>query len=166
MNTKLKNLKVNPEFEDLFAFKNKDEERKHNAQMISYRVLSEVNRTCEERNINKKQLATMVGASASYITQLFRGTKQVNMDVMGRFEEALDICFVIHAMPDMESNTDFVFNLVDKLGVRSCKHKQRYWTSFELADNYHQEFKDEDTAGNLRYLYTQNSSYSYKESVS
>ncbi len=165
MSTKLKNLKVNPVFAEFFAFDSKEEERKHNAQMISYRILSEVDRACEERNINKKQLASMVGASASYITQLFRGTKQVNMDVMGRFEEALEICFVIHAKPEKESDSEFVFGLVDKLGLTSCRYKQRYWNSLELKESA-STCNEKDTADNVRYLFAIETNHSYKETAS
>jgi plasmid maintenance system antidote protein VapI len=131
MNTKLKHLDINPEFSELFAFQNPDEERRHNAQMISYRILSEVERLCEELDINKKQLAERVGASASYITQLFRGAKQVNTDIMARFEEALEMSFEIQARMDRESENEFVFNQVEKLGICRFKHKRMYWAGYE-----------------------------------
>lgn len=95
MDTKLNNMKINPEYETLFSFESEKEKIEHNAQMISYRILSEVEKVCEEKKIKKKTLAEMVGTSRSYITQLFRGTKQVNTDILARFEEALDISFQI-----------------------------------------------------------------------
>ncbi len=103
MNTKLNNMKVNPEYEALFSFGSKKEKIEHDAQMISYRILSEVEKVCEENKINKKTLAEMVGTSRSYITQLFRGTKQVNTDIMARFEEALNISFQIKVKLNKES---------------------------------------------------------------
>lgn len=88
-------MKINPEYVALFSFESKKEMIEHNAQMISYRILSEVEKICEEKKINKKALAEMVGTSRSYITQLFRGTKQVNTDILARFEDALGISFQI-----------------------------------------------------------------------
>ena len=131
MSTKSKHFETNPEFQDLFEFRSLEEERSHNAQMISYRILSEVERVCEELKINKKQLAERVGSSPSYITQLFRGAKHVNMDIMARFEEALELSFAINAKMDGETQKDFVFNQVEKLNIKSCKHNQIYWTSFQ-----------------------------------
>jgi transcriptional regulator with XRE-family HTH domain len=108
MNTKLINVEVNPEYAELFSYKSKDEKIGHNAQMISYRILSEVEKICESKRIKKKDLADMVGTSRSYITQLFRGTKQVNMDIMARFEDALDISFNIRGKLNEDSNEQFL----------------------------------------------------------
>lgn len=108
MNTKLNNMKINPEYEALFSFESKKEKIEHNAQMISYRILSEVEKICEEKKINKKALAEMVGTSRSYITQLFRGTKQVNTEIMARFEEALDINFQIKVKLTEESEEAYL----------------------------------------------------------
>lgn len=69
----------------------------HAAQMISYRILSEVEKMCDKRKMTKKELAAAVGTSASYITQLFRGTKAVNMEIMAKFEKTLDFQFRITA---------------------------------------------------------------------
>jgi transcriptional regulator with XRE-family HTH domain len=96
MNTKSKNFKVAPEFEKLLSFSSEEEKLEHRAQMISYRILSEVEKICEERDIKMKELARMVNTSASYITQLFRGAKQVNTSIMARFEESLNLMFDIH----------------------------------------------------------------------
>jgi hypothetical protein len=127
MTTKLNKPEVNEEYQDLFAFKDKEEEIEHKAQMISYRILSEVEKVCEEKKINKKELATLVGSSPSYITQLFRGAKHVNMDIMARFEDALELCFEIKSRYDSESHSDFVLNQMSALGVNRCTHKKNVW---------------------------------------
>jgi len=108
MNTKLNNAAINPEFESLFSFKNNEEKIEHNAQMISYRILSEVEKLCEEKNIKKKDLADLVETSRSYITQLFRGTKHVNTQIMARFEEALNVTFDFRIKLNEESHEEFM----------------------------------------------------------
>lgn len=108
MNTKLNNIIVNPEFEDLLAFKNEEEKIEHNAQMISYRILSEVEKLCEEKKIKKKDLAEMVGTSKSYITQLFTGAKSINTNIMAKFENALDVTFEIQLKLNEDSYNDFL----------------------------------------------------------
>lgn len=97
MNTKSNNIVTNPEYEKLFSFDNEKEKNEYNAQMISYRILSEVERVCEERKLKKKDLALKIGTSKSYITQLFRGNKSINTQVMAKFEDVLDITFEIKA---------------------------------------------------------------------
>ena len=120
MSTKFKNLEVNPEFEDLFAFKSYDDKIKHNAEMISFRILSEIEKLCAEKKIKKKDLAEKIHTSKSYITQLFRGTKQVNTIVMGKFEEALDISFEIKVKLNQESNDEFISKQISHTFFIKC----------------------------------------------
>lgn len=95
MNMKLNNIVTNPAFDELFRFNNEDEKIEHDAQMISYRILSEVEKICDEKNIKKKELAQMTGTSKSYITQLFNGTKSVNTVILAKLEEALHVTFEV-----------------------------------------------------------------------
>jgi ribosome-binding protein aMBF1 (putative translation factor) len=138
MTTKLNKPDVSEEYQDLFAFKNKEEEIEHKAQMISYRVLSEVEKVCEEKKINKKELATMVGSSPSYITQLFRGVKHVNMDIMAKFEDALELCFEIKSRYNTESHSDFVLNQMCTLGANRYAHKKNVWYCLPDQDSQNQ----------------------------
>jgi len=93
MNTKSRSFKVAPEFEHLFSFNSKEDKLEHRAQMISFRILSEVEKICEQQNIKMKDLAKMIDTSASYVTQLFRGNKLVNTAFMARIEEAMNMMF-------------------------------------------------------------------------
>lgn len=72
-----------------------EEEIEHRAQMASYRIMSAVEKECDKRGFSKKELAAKIGTSPSYITQLYRGTKQVNMAFIGKAEVALGIEFHI-----------------------------------------------------------------------
>src|SRR5687768_12903058 len=120
MNTKSNKVQVNPEYADLFSFSNDKDRIEHNAQMISYRILSEVERVCDAKLIKKKDLAVLVGTSKSYITQLFRGTKQVNMQILARFEETLGISFEINSKLHEETNDEY---LSKYLGSILDKHR-------------------------------------------
>ncbi|HVU96905.1 MAG TPA: helix-turn-helix transcriptional regulator [Puia sp.] len=106
MNTKSRNFKVAPEFEQLFSFSDTGEKLEHRAQMISFRILSEVEKVCEEQNIKMKDLAKMVNTSPSYITQLFRGNKQINTAFMARFEEAMNMIFAFSLCKEKEVQDD------------------------------------------------------------
>ena len=49
----------------------------------------------EQEGITRKELATRIGTSPSYITQLFRGDKILNLTMMARIQEACNIKFDI-----------------------------------------------------------------------
>ena len=106
MNTKSKTYKVAPGFEDLFSFASEEERLEHRAQMISFRILSEMEKICVERDIKMKDLAKMVKTSASYVTQLFRGHKQVNTAFMARFEDSMKMIFEIGLQPEQEQQDE------------------------------------------------------------
>jgi len=91
---KLKN-KINPEFEDLFSFNSKDEEFEHNAKMLMFSFLDKIQQVADEQNLKRKDLAKKIGTSPSYITQLFRGDKLVNLTTLAKFKDALGIEFNI-----------------------------------------------------------------------
>ena len=132
MSTRLKHHEINSEYAELLSFKSQQEEREHNAQMVSFRILSEVEKICAEKKIKKKELATMVGTSASYITQLFRGDKQINTDMMARFEEALDTCFEIKMRYNEQTHSDFLISQLSELNTRRVSHKQQVWYCMDI----------------------------------
>lgn len=91
---------VAPGFEDLFTFKNEADADEHEAKMIASRFLSEVHKAMEARGLSRKELAKQVNTSASYITQIFRGDKLPNFDLLARIQRVLDITFDIRLAHD------------------------------------------------------------------
>ncbi|ARK10382.1 helix-turn-helix transcriptional regulator [Fibrella sp. ES10-3-2-2] len=91
---------VAPGFEDLFTFANETQADEHEAQMIAFRFLSEVQKAMELRGLSRKELAKQVNTSASYITQIFRGDKLPNFDLLARMQRVLDITFDIRLTHD------------------------------------------------------------------
>jgi len=91
------NSKLNSASEIKKAFLDKfnqvETDSKHLAQMLSFRFLSEVEKVTDERNILRKDLAKSINVSPSYITQLYRGTKLLNIETLAKIEAALDIRF-------------------------------------------------------------------------
>ena len=71
-----------------------------------YRFLSEVEILTEERKMTKKELAEKIGTSASYITQLYRGNKLLNLATIAKFQKALGITFNISTVSASESSAD------------------------------------------------------------
>lgn len=92
---------INKEFENLFSFKNEKEELEHEARMIMFRFLSELERINEKGNIiRKKELADKLRVSPSFITQLFNGNKLLNFTLLAKIQEAFNITFEIKARPN------------------------------------------------------------------
>lgn len=81
-------MNISDEFKYLFEGMDSLE---HKSALISFRVLSEVEKAMDNRKMTKKELAEKCGTSASYITQLFRGSRYVNVSIMAKFELALGI---------------------------------------------------------------------------
>jgi ribosome-binding protein aMBF1 (putative translation factor) len=64
------------------------------------RFLHVIETVMEERGIKKKDLAKMINTSPSFITQLFRGTKIINLETLAKIKLALEIDFEIKIKQD------------------------------------------------------------------
>src|SRR5664279_5655478 len=101
MSTKFQNSEeIRKAFKDLLEFKTPEDELDHKAKMIMFRILSEVEKLAESRKMTHKDLAMEIGTSASYITQLYRGNKLLNLSTIAKFEIAFGVTFNIKAQPD------------------------------------------------------------------
>lgn len=88
---------VAPEFQDLFEFKSKRGEFEHEAQMLMFKFLSEVDKYRQIQGISKKKLAADVETSQAYITQLFNGNTNLNFYMLAKMQSALNISFSVRA---------------------------------------------------------------------
>jgi hypothetical protein len=117
MNLPNNNLPINDnEFNDLFDYSNPSDNDKHEARLIMYRFLSEIERTSEQKRGLKKMLAKSVGKSSSYITQLFNGDKIVNLLTLAKFQRVLGIKFKIVACTESEFN-EFKPNMIQNIFI-------------------------------------------------
>jgi len=82
------------EFSGLFELENQKDKIDHKAHMIMFRFLSEIEKIISGR-FTRKEISKLIGTSPSYITQLFRGDKLINLITLAKFEEALDSEFDI-----------------------------------------------------------------------
>jgi len=90
MNTKLKN-----EFKKSLQFKNVEDKVEHDSKILMFKFLTIVEQEMENRNMTKKDLAHKLNTSPSYITQLFRGTKTINLIKLAQLQNLFDIEFEI-----------------------------------------------------------------------
>lgn len=81
---------------DLLSDSLSEEEKiESEARLIMFRFLSIIEEKCEALGWNRKQLAEKVGTSPSYMTQLYRGDKMVNLVMLAKFQKALNLNFEI-----------------------------------------------------------------------
>jgi len=75
----------------------KDPVEKHQIEtgLIHFAFISAVERIMLRKDWTKKDLAKAVKTSPSFITQLFRGDKTVNLSMLARFQKVLDMEFHI-----------------------------------------------------------------------
>jgi transcriptional regulator with XRE-family HTH domain len=89
---------ISKDFENLFTFQDEKEELDHEAHMIMFRFLSELEEYHDSaKNLKKNELAAKLGVSPSYITQLFKGDKLLNFTMLAKIQKAFDLTFKIKA---------------------------------------------------------------------
>lgn len=128
---------IAPEFENLFAFKSKEEELEHEAKMIMFRFLSELEKLTVEKPIKKKELAKAISTSASFITQLYQGDKLVNLLTLAKIQEAYNLTFEIKAKLNTENYKEEVEQSNHKFISRnSWVDEKGYWVYVSKNPDY------------------------------
>ncbi len=94
--------KTKDAFKVAFSAIDSKEDLEHDSKMIMYRFLSEVERISEEKGWNRKELAARFGTSPSYLKQLFRGNKLINLQTIAKFQKVFDLTFEIKAVSNNE----------------------------------------------------------------
>lgn len=103
-----KKFDIEPSFESLFSSKTKKEELEHEAKMIMFRFIGEIEKLKSDKPLKKKELAKALGTSASYITQLYRGDKLVNLTTLAKLQDVYDLIFEIKAKLNSENYAEEV----------------------------------------------------------
>jgi len=76
----------------------------------------------------------MIGTSASYITQLFRGNKIINLETIAKFQKIFDIKFEIKAVSNIEETKFGSFDF-DTLNNNSGQ-VNGFWVYHNLKPDY------------------------------
>lgn len=89
---------ISKEFEDIFTFDSEEEEIMHDAQMLMYKFLEEIEKSyANGPKFKKKYLADALGKSQSFISQLYSGDKLISLPLLAKIQKALNINFEIKA---------------------------------------------------------------------
>lgn len=154
MNTKSSNKdldKIQEEFNKLFSFGSEEEKHEANASLLMARFLSKIQEVTDERNINRKDLAEMIGTSASYLTQLYRGNKNLNFLTLAKIQNALDIEFEVSLKGE---NKD-----ISKLSDKEIEPFLNKWIKEKEGEGYMKIYKNKKSIqfpkeSNLEYSYS------------
>lgn len=101
-----KDDKILNAFNEIFDNLSEKDKLENEAKLIMFRFLDIIERKREKKNWSRKELAKKVGTSASYITQLMRGDKLVNMLTLAKMQRALNIKFDISELVSYQEQTE------------------------------------------------------------
>lgn len=90
-------LSSNNPWNSILSHENEAALIEHDTHMLAFKFLGEIQSCQEALGINRKELAKKIGTSASYITQLYRGDKLPNLEILTRMAQALGLEFNIQA---------------------------------------------------------------------
>ena len=96
MNTKSSNSaygEIETAFKTILSFDNEQDQLELDAKIIMAKFLEKVQEISTQKGLKKKDLAEKIGTSASYITQLYRGHKLLNLMTLAKLQRALEIEF-------------------------------------------------------------------------
>lgn len=119
---------ITPEFDDLFSFKSKEDELEHEAKMLMFKFLSELEKIYIDKPIKKKELAHKLKTSASFVTQLYQGNKLVNLLTLAKIQESYNITYEIKAKFNSENyNEEVEHNYSNFLSESKWLDENGYW---------------------------------------
>jgi transcriptional regulator with XRE-family HTH domain len=96
-------------YENLFSFREEKDELDFEAHMLMFRFLSEVEKiSIDGKFFKNKELASKLGVSPSYITQLLNGDKLLNFAMLAKLQKVFNITFEIKARKNSPSDLTLI----------------------------------------------------------
>lgn len=89
-------------FDTLLDFADDKERVEQEAEFMAMQFLSRVDKAMARQGMTKKELAKEVDTSPAFITQLFRGDRKPNWNMLAKMKFALEIDFVICTKTEQE----------------------------------------------------------------
>ena len=99
------NNHIKDSFNNLLIPGSYEEKVEQDSVLLMAQFLSAFEMEMGKKQLRKKDLANMIGTSASYITQLFRGTKIINLETIAKIMTALDLHCEVNITGKQESGS-------------------------------------------------------------
>lgn len=148
MSTKsLKNKKSRyQEIDDFFSdIYNSEHDYELIAKVMTAEILNDIKEITEERDITRKGLAELIGTSASYLTQLYRGNKLLNFITLAKFKKVLNVDIEVRINREYsKTDTEIISNIYKHV---KC-HNGNKWEVIKMApsdyssEKYNNDFKE------------------------
>ncbi len=136
-----KKFNISSEFESLFSFDSKEKETEHEAKMIMFRFLSELEKLNGDKPIKGKELAEAIGTSPSFITQLFHGNKLINLTTLAKIQNAFDFTYDIKAVSNLVECKLVTEDYNPSIPIEKsiADNKAKLWIAFKKPEYKKQE---------------------------
>ena len=105
-------------FESLF--KNFENDYENEAKIIASKILSGISEIADKKDLKRKNIADLIGTSASYLTQLYRGNKILNLVTLAKLKDKLNLNIEIKITENNYENLNndyYYHNLTKKVNI-------------------------------------------------
>lgn len=101
------------------------------AKVIASKLLSEIAEIADKKDMNRKTIAELIGTSASYLTQLYRGNKLLNFVTLAKLKDKLDLSIEIKIKENKYDSLDVDYNYQNLTTNISHGVKETSWSVFK-----------------------------------
>lgn len=130
-------------FESLFENFENDYEKE--AKIIASKILSEISEIAERKDLKRKNIADLIGTSASYLTQLYRGNKILNLVTLAKLKNKLNLNIEIKITENNYDNQNSDYSYLGLTKKVNVDGKKRDWV---VLKNYISKNEEAFTSGN------------------
>jgi transcriptional regulator with XRE-family HTH domain len=98
------------------------------------RFLSEMEKVASEKKLKKAEIAKAIGTSPSFITQLYRGDKLINLTTLAKLQAAYDFTFEVRAKENSSNYQEEVEALSRNVQFSPPHSRPALWISGHKPD--------------------------------
>ena len=94
--------KIKEQLDQLLTYTIEEDQLDHDAQMLAYQFLAKIDKAMMDKAMSKKDLAEKIGTSPAFITQLFRGDRKPNWNILAKMQKELGLEFKVVTEEEVE----------------------------------------------------------------
>ncbi|MDO1513524.1 helix-turn-helix transcriptional regulator [Maribacter confluentis] len=95
---------------DLLGFEDEHEKFEFQKEVLSLKFVKVMEQFLDQTDLSRKELASQMQCSQSYISQVFNATKFVNMDFLVKFQNAIGLPFSVKLGDYNDNQMDIIYN--------------------------------------------------------